>query len=753
MPNPYRIAPPVGGTKAFVGRRDILDKVNEVVRSEHENALVLYGQRRMGKTSILQHVEAEFKKEGSNCYTIFFDLQRKETWSLKEFLQDLAKRVKEVLSEEIPPEVTDQPETQFSQWLAKLLNKLPGEKSLVFLLDEFDDSNPQTADEGATTFYSYLYQLLGMNRKRLNFIVAISRKVEDMSLNSLAFFRGIPFQQVVSLLSLAESTKLIRLSEEEPLTLRWPEPALNKVYQLANGHPLFTQSICFSVWEHLDKVRQNIATQGQGSPATVVAKHVEEVIPKVFEANKVSLQWLWNKLSQFERVVASALASVEKTQTLSELEALLTKEKAGLSVRKLEDALTLLKELDFIEGSSPEGYRFRVEIIRLWVNKTQSFSDLVHSLNPATSSLYEAGLKLFENGEQEDAIKTLEMAVKYAPNHIKANLLLAEILQDRKQWEVARNVLENLHKSRPVAARDPLVSLLWAWVTNENNPPKPRHWWTKMWWWVAPCRQNSLKKQKDLCDRIKELNDNHQEATQKLKEIDAICPRWRVFVENFYQTHLKPLYKQESFWQPLALIMVMVVTFYWFKDYNPTTPTILFEVEKDTTSPTTTYLAKGVVSDKPYILESVEISLPEKPAVTQVTFKYDIYNKEVAISKRPAGTYEVSKGDLQQALGKNDLKFQFPPANGNFLFSFQFEKDLEKGQTVFNECKALSASKENIDCGKPKGKGYLSYFRGIPWYAIATVLYFIAFGVIRVFFIFKKSSSPDTTTKRRPGPF
>ena len=54
--NPYVAGNPVGDSPAFVGRADVLRQVLRVLRRAQDNAIVLYGQRRIGKTSILQHL-------------------------------------------------------------------------------------------------------------------------------------------------------------------------------------------------------------------------------------------------------------------------------------------------------------------------------------------------------------------------------------------------------------------------------------------------------------------------------------------------------------------------------------------------------------------------------------------------------------------------------------------------------------------------------------------------------------------------
>ena len=76
--NPYIAGNPVGNSTAFVERDDILREVVRVVRDPQENAIVLYGQRRMGKTSVLQELETKLPKEGA-YHPVFIDLLDKFT--------------------------------------------------------------------------------------------------------------------------------------------------------------------------------------------------------------------------------------------------------------------------------------------------------------------------------------------------------------------------------------------------------------------------------------------------------------------------------------------------------------------------------------------------------------------------------------------------------------------------------------------------------------------------------------------------
>jgi hypothetical protein len=88
--NPYVVGDPVGDSPAFVGRADVLRAVLRVLRHERQNAIVLYGQRHIGKTSILQQLAARLPEEGAFC-PVDFALQNKADWPLGRVLPGLAR--------------------------------------------------------------------------------------------------------------------------------------------------------------------------------------------------------------------------------------------------------------------------------------------------------------------------------------------------------------------------------------------------------------------------------------------------------------------------------------------------------------------------------------------------------------------------------------------------------------------------------------------------------------------------------------
>jgi hypothetical protein len=55
--NPYVAGAPLRGEQGFFGRQDTLDWVARELRNPATNALVLFGQRRIGKTTLLLQLQ------------------------------------------------------------------------------------------------------------------------------------------------------------------------------------------------------------------------------------------------------------------------------------------------------------------------------------------------------------------------------------------------------------------------------------------------------------------------------------------------------------------------------------------------------------------------------------------------------------------------------------------------------------------------------------------------------------------------
>ena len=464
--NPYIAGNPVGGSKAFIGRMDVLKDVLRILNSPHENAIVLFGQRRIGKTSILQELTHTLPQEGSYL-PVFFDLQDKAALPLEEVIRSLADRI-----------ISDLDIKSFDNWGDDLVNdfrddfipfvlqQLAHDTAIVLLFDEFDVLDNPMQDQAATAFFPYLRGLLSMDPKRLKFVFVIGRRTEDLSSMTLSVFKGVKARHV-SLLTFEETANLVRLSERND-SLLWPENTLAEMHTLTGGHTYLTQQLCQEVWEQ-------IYDNEPDSIPTVQSEDIKTAIPIALKTAISSLEWLWDGLGPAERVVASALAGAGPLViTQEELEERLHESGVRILVGELRDAPRVLQEWDLIEPASDnKGYKFRVEILRSWIKEHKPIARVQEEIDriiPVAESLFQAANGFYTAGDFDQAIPLLEQAIGVNPNHLRAIQLLAEIFIAKEKIEEARKLLESLYEYQPAVARPRLVQTLLIQATKSDSP-------------------------------------------------------------------------------------------------------------------------------------------------------------------------------------------------------------------------------------------------------------------------------------------
>ncbi len=455
--NPYIAGNPVGNSNAFIGRADIVREVLHIFARREENALVLYGQRRIGKTSVLQFLKKTLAQETAtgHYFPVYFDLQDKATFALGDVLKDLASTIANELG--FPaPQLGDNPEHVFQyEWLPQQLEKLAKGAALVLLFDEFDVLAAESAKGAGADFFPYLRKLIASDRQRLNFVFVIGRNVNDLNTIALSLFKGITARRV-SLLGKEDTFALIRLAEKTS-PLRWSAEALERIWQLTNGHAFFTQQLCSFAWEEA-------YDDGDFETEEISASVVERVVDDALGAARNAFEWLWDGLPPAERVVSAALAQAGgKAVTETELEKLLHESGVRIVIRELQDAPKLLQEWDLLEPVDG-GFRFRVELLRRWVEENKPLrrvQDELDRIEPVAESLFQAAQGLYKNTQLDAAENLLRQAIGINPNHVKANKLLADIFLANRNYDEARSLLIRLYEYQPMEARSRLIQ---AWL-------------------------------------------------------------------------------------------------------------------------------------------------------------------------------------------------------------------------------------------------------------------------------------------------
>jgi tetratricopeptide (TPR) repeat protein len=457
--NPYIAGRALHQRSGFFGRDDILRLVETDLRAPDRNVIVLFGQRRIGKTSILLQLEQALPNPP--FVAVHFDLMDRARQPLGRVLHDIAATLADDLDIEIAgPEVFDDDGHYFrQQFLPELYRQLGPERRAVLLFDEFDvldvaaeERLPDTA--AARAFFLYLRQL--MEEPQLGFVFVVDRRAEDLSIDVKATFKAARYKRV-SVLSPADTQALIRLAEQQG-SLQFATGTVERIMVLTAGHPYLTQLFCQILWDHAH------ADQPEATP-TIDPAMVEATVPQVLEAGQHAFEWIWDGLPPAERVIFAAIAEATDEASLiaeDDLIELLQSRGIRILVRELELAPRTLVEWEMLRAVEG-GYAFAVELLRRWVAQNKPLPRVKDELDrvvPFAETLYRGGEGWYRQRDLENAVNQLRQALTVNPNHLKARLLLGQVLIEQEQPDAAIAELEEAYQYDADAARYPLVRAL-----------------------------------------------------------------------------------------------------------------------------------------------------------------------------------------------------------------------------------------------------------------------------------------------------
>ena len=253
--NPYIAGAPVTETKMFFGREDVFDWIqNSLVGKYTDHILVIHGQRRVGKTSVLKQLGNRLPEK---YISVFFDLQGRTHTNLDRFLWWLAREIVHVLKQERNIEVALPDKEAFTLDAEYFENRfLPGlqpalgDHTLILTFDEFDNLEESEVKESlARPLVDYLRRLMG--RQGLNFIFSIGssgRKLENMQAAYTEFFKAALYKKI-SFLSEEQTRHLITRPVDG--VLEYEPAAVDRIYKIASGHPYFSQLTCHELFRAL----------------------------------------------------------------------------------------------------------------------------------------------------------------------------------------------------------------------------------------------------------------------------------------------------------------------------------------------------------------------------------------------------------------------------------------------------------------------------------------------------------------------
>lgn len=360
--NPYVVGDPVEGN-LFVGREDVLSQLEELwVMGQQLQSIVLYGHRRMGKTSIL--------KNSANCLGASITVVYVNLLSLGNISQGVGEMLMAISDEiamtvNIPApddaDLLNLPYRTFERYLKQVDTQL-GEKGLIIALDEFEQIEEFIADgQIHQDFIKFLRGLVQMSSK-VAFVFAGLHTLEEMTEDYFHPFFASIIPIHVGFLTL-ESTHQLLANPTEDFPLDYIGETLDRIYALTAGQPYLIQLVGFWLVR-----RYNNQVFEQRSPRDPVftVEDVEAIIndPKFYKQGRYYFTGVWSQAEQGAYGQQAILKAITPHPEGLSMDALA--QATGMEEETLHKALETLKRHDVIQETERR-WHIIVELFRRWV--------------------------------------------------------------------------------------------------------------------------------------------------------------------------------------------------------------------------------------------------------------------------------------------------------------------------------------------------------------------------------------------------
>ncbi|MBR8840055.1 MAG: ATP-binding protein [Stigonema ocellatum SAG 48.90 = DSM 106950] len=361
--NPYVVGDPVEGN-LFVGREDVMRDLRELWVTGHQvQSVVLYGHRRMGKTSILRNAA---NRLGSGVKVAYVNLLEVGDASLgvAEVLMAMSDAISEVM--QFPPpaneELLNLPLPTFRRYLKQVEEKLEG-KGLIIVLDEFEKiENLIEAGKIPKDFMGFLRGLV-QKSSQIAFTFAGLHTLEEMAGDYFQPFYASVIPIKVSFMELGATHEILANPAIGDFPLDYTIEALDKIYGLTHGQPYLVQLVGFQL---VRRYNDYVFQQGRSRNLVFTVEDVEAVVndPEFFKRGRYYFDGVWGQAARGasgQQAIIRAIAPHPQGLTMDALA-----NYTGSDMTTLQEALKSLKRHDVVKETDGS-LRITVELFRRWV--------------------------------------------------------------------------------------------------------------------------------------------------------------------------------------------------------------------------------------------------------------------------------------------------------------------------------------------------------------------------------------------------
>jgi hypothetical protein len=367
QPNPYGPNPARG--PRFYGRESECQRIAALLREASQNsAILLWGQKRIGKTSLLLRLEELAR---GDYLPVYIDLQGLAYYTTTQFLHHLIHHISQHLKAAMPDlsrEITEphfnqlkvDPLGLFDRFMERVQTAVQY-RSLVVILDEFQylrDLREETVS--LTDLINHLCSL-SQHGHSVHLILSggglLSQLTTQLGLPSLL---DIAYDEKLGCLGEQASGRLIKegLSQVSEVD----EDAVNLLLRVTAGHPYYLQLLCYRLFEQAREGTTTITNE-------TIFQTIEEWLSTTDESRFLHL-WDGKESADARRnkVILSAIAQLGRENQEVEYDHLFAAVRSIVQERDLVRLLEDLVAMGVLKHNQLH-YALEVELCALWLRQ------------------------------------------------------------------------------------------------------------------------------------------------------------------------------------------------------------------------------------------------------------------------------------------------------------------------------------------------------------------------------------------------
>lgn len=368
--NPYVVGNPVY-PPLFVGRNDIFNRIAEVWSAkERPDSVILYGHRRMGKSSILRNLN-QVAPVGS--VIVFIDLAGETSFvdSASDLLLGIADKIFASVSRAFPEAKIERPDIigysspaqaqiQFNRLTDQIRNAVSG-TTIVLALDEFEAVDVAVHDHKIS---KEIYQFLRTKTQDplFTFVFGGLHTLDEMSRDYQQPFYGSYENIKVSYLTHDEAWRLIT-GPTFDFTLNYEPEAVEHIIAETGGQPYLVQQVCRDA---LDRLNYELFDENKTRDVIITLADIDKVLgPDLFVRGTVYFDGVWSQTTNADQqTLLSVIAQRDEVWSYDELVSA-----TRLLPEVVRDALRWAERHDILHSTDGETWQFYVPLMRRWVRE------------------------------------------------------------------------------------------------------------------------------------------------------------------------------------------------------------------------------------------------------------------------------------------------------------------------------------------------------------------------------------------------